>query len=100
MTTKKPTAVEVLAERIAELEASNKKLQEAAPFVQAEAVDDQDPRNMAAQHRITQRKNANADLVQTTRTGNIRTTFDPSDTFVAEQASAAGEPAPDMRTKS
>ena len=98
MKPKKPSTVEVLAERIAELEAANKKLENAAPFVQADAFDDQDPRNMAAQHRITQKKNANEHLVQRTRAGNIRTTFDPSDTFVAEQASAAGEPVPGKDT--
>ena len=99
MKPKKPTAIEVLADRIAELEADNKKLQNAAPFVQPGAVDDLDPRNMAAQHRITQRKNANPDLTQVTRAGNVRVTYDPSDTFVAEQASAAGEPTPE-RNKS
>ena len=94
----KQTTIEKLAERIAELEVDNKKLQNAAPFVQPGAVDDQDPRNMAAQHRITQKKNANENLVQLTRAGNVRTTYDPSDTFVAEQSSAAGEPVPGKDT--
>ena len=102
MKPKKLSAVEVLAERIATLEADNKKLQQAAPFVQSDGVDDLDPRNAAAQARITQRKNPNPDLVQVTRAGNVRVTYDPSDTFVAEQATAGdhGEITPDTRTKS
>ena len=95
MKPKKPSTVEVLATRIAELEAANKKLEQAAPFVQADAVDNLDPRNAAAQARITARSNSNPDLVQVTRAGNVRTTFDPSDTFVSEQASADGAPTPD-----
>ena len=90
MKTKKQTAVEILAERISELEADNKKLQQGAPFVQREgdADDDLDPRNAAAQARITQRKNNTPDLVQLTAKGNVRTTFDPSDQFVSEQATS------------
>ena len=88
MKTKKQTAVEILAERISELEADNKKLQQAAPFVPSGGADDLDPRNAAAQARITQRKNNTPDLVQLTAKGNVRTTFDPSDQFVSEQATS------------
>ena len=112
MTVKKTSPLETLANRIKELEDTNKKLEQAAPFVQAGAVDDP---NAADQGRIVARKNSNPDLVQKTRSGNVRKTFDPSDEFVAEQASGAqygpedadgetreffGVTHPNMRTKS
>ena len=85
MTKVKTSPLQELANRIAELEAQNKELQQDAPFVQAGGAEPVDP-NAAAQQRIVARKNATADLVQLTRSGNVRTTFDPSAEFVAEQA--------------
>ena len=68
----KQTAIEKLAERIAELEADNAKLKQDPPFV----APNSDDVNAAAQGRIIERKNANDDLVQVTRAGNVRTTRD------------------------
>jgi hypothetical protein len=41
----------------------------------------------------TRRKNATAPLVQITRSGNVRTTVDPSLEFVSEQAGLYGDEA-------
>ena len=85
---KKPSTLEVLAARIKELEDANKKLEEFAPFRHPTDDGPVDP-TAAAQARIVARKNANADLVQVTAKGNVRTTLDPSDQFVSEQDAAA-----------
>ena len=64
--------LEVMAARIAELERKNEALEatKAVPVPQG-------------QDNV--RKNKTVDLVQQTRSGNIRTTFDPSLEFVADQ---------------
>ena len=88
MTDKKPSTLEVLASRIAELETANKKLEEFAPFRHPTEDGPVDP-FAVAQAKIVARKNANPDLVQVTAKGNVRTTLDPSDEFVREQDAAA-----------
>ncbi len=65
-----------MAARIAELEAENDR------FKAAKAV-------AAPQAQDTQRKNPTEKLVQLTRSGNVRTTMDPSLEFVAEAAAAS-----------
>ena len=66
------TTIATMAARIAELEAENDR------FQAAKAV-------AAPQGQDTQRKNTTEKLVQLTRSGNVRTTIDPSLEFVAEQ---------------
>ena len=82
------TEIMQLKERLADLEAKNQRLRE-APFVPPptpQGALDADRAAAAAQGVITARKNSNADLVQVTRSGNVRTTRDPSDTFISEQS--------------
>ena len=67
-----PAELARMAARIAELEATNKALQ-ARPVPAPQAMD-------------TVRKNPTEKLVQLTRSGNVRTTLDPSLEFVAEVA--------------
>ena len=87
-----------LREQIADLETKNQTLRE-APFVpQSTQGAGANAADAAPQGVDTERKNSNPDLVQTTRTGNVRVTHDPSDTFVEEQAAAAGEPVPGRNT--
>ena len=81
--TAKPTKTEApdeatlasLAARIAELEGENKALKDMTPVP-------------APQGQDTKRKNPTDKLVQLTRSGNVRTTLDPSLEFVAEVAAA------------
>ena len=71
-----PAELARMAQRIAELEAKNTALQERATPVHAPQAMDTTP------------KNKTVDLVQTTRSGNVRTTVDPSLEFVVEATAA------------
>ena len=69
--------MEAMARRIAELEGQNVALKKVAPVP-------------APQGQDTARKNATENLVRVTRSGNVRTDFDPSPELVAEAAAQGG----------
>ena len=71
--------IATMAARIAELEAENDRFQAAKAVAQAPQAQD------------TQRKNPTEKLVQLTRSGNVRTTMDPSLELVAEVATQTGQ---------
>lgn len=75
-----PDTLEDLRQRIAKLEGENKTLRDVAPVP-------------APQGQDTTPKNPTETLVQLTRSGNVRTTIDPSLEFVADQAGLYGDAA-------
>lgn len=68
-----PATIAAMVARIEKLEGENKALRDLAPVPAPQAMD-------------TVRKNPTENLVQITRSGNVRTTRDPSLEFVAEVA--------------
>ena len=69
--------MDAMRARIAELEAKNVALKNVAPVP-------------APQGQDNVRKNATENLVRATRSGNVRTDFDPSPELVAEAAAQGG----------
>lgn len=76
-TSPEASTLDAMRARIVELEAKNVALKKVAPVPVPQAVD-------------TVRKNATEHLVRVTRSGNVRTDFDPSPELVAEAAAQGG----------
>ena len=83
------TTIATMAARIAELEAENERFQAA----KAAAV-------AAPQAQDTQRKNNTEKLVQLTRSGNVRTTIDPTAEFMLEHGLVGTLDTPNQGSKS